>query len=346
MKLSQVAPGPMLVLTEVAAWWLAQMRSLAPESLRGGEARQDALLIAIDRWPDTASHEPPAATLWLRRSGRESMVGTLAPDPALPDLNRRIPTGLRLPAGSVLTREVDLPLAAGRQLQSVMRFEMDRLTPFGADELYWEVSGVTTDRARSRLRLQLAFVLRAPVDQLREILAQRQIFPSFIEAPGRRIALAAAAPQRRLLTAALPALCALLALLCLVSPFLRQQMAMDAVSQVIAQRQPAAAVALALRRQLSDAAFGRAAIAAAQRQGDALQVLANLTDALPDGTWLDDMALKSGMLNLDGQSTDAAALIGLLSAAPGLHNPSFTAPVTRTANGKDDQFSLQATVGP
>jgi general secretion pathway protein L len=336
----------MLALAEISAWWLAQMRSLAPESLRGGEARQDALLIAIDHWPDTASHEPPAGTVWLRRSGRESMFATLSPDHALQVLNRRMATGLRLPPGSVLTREVDLPLAAGRQLQGVMRFEMDRLTPFAADELYWGVSGVTADRARGRLRLQLAFVLRAPVDQLRESLARRQIFPSFIEAPGGRIALATAAPQRRLLTATLPALCAVLALLCLVSPFLRQQMAMDAVSQVIAQRQPAASVALALRRQLSDAAFGQTAIADAQREGDALQVLANLTNALPDGTWLDDLALKSGMLNLDGQSTDAAALIGLLSAAPGLHDPSFTAPVTRTANGKDDQFSLQATVGP
>jgi general secretion pathway protein L len=335
-----------LVLAEIAAWWLTQMRSLAPESLRRGEARQDALLVTIDRWADTASHEPPAATLWLRRGGRESIFATLSPDRALPVLNRGIPTGLRLPPGSVLTREVDLPLAAGRQLQGVMRFEMDRLTPFAADELYWGVSGVTADRARGRLRLQLAFVLRAPVDQLREILARRQIFPSFIEAPGGNIALAAAAPQRRLLTAALPAYCAVLALLCLVSPFLRQQMAMDAVSQVIVQRQPAAATALALRRQLSDAAFGRTAIADAQREGDAMHVLANLTDALPDGTWLDDITLKSGTLNLDGQSTDAAALIGVLSTAPGLHNPSFTAPVTRTANGKDDQFSLQATVGP
>jgi general secretion pathway protein L len=346
MKLSQVAPGPLLVLAEIAAWWLTQMRSLAPASLRGGQARQDALLIGIDRWPKAASHAPPAGTLWLRRSGRESLFGSLSPDHDLPVLNGRMATGLRLPPGSVLTREVDLPLAASRQLQGVMRFEMDRLTPFTADELYWGVSGVVADRARNRLRLQLAFVLRAPVDQLCESLARRQIFPSFIEAPGGNIALAAAAPQRHWLAVALPALCAVLALLCLVSPFLRQQMALNAVSQVIAQRQPAAAVALALRRRLSDAAFGQTAIAEAQRQGDALQVLANLTDALPDGTWLDDLALKSGTLNLDGQSTDAAALIGLLSAAPGLHDPSFTAPVTRTANGKDDQFSLQATVGP
>ncbi|HYP62712.1 MAG TPA: PilN domain-containing protein, partial [Acidocella sp.] len=74
------------------------------------------------------------------------------------------------------------------------------------------------------------------------------------------------------------------------------------------------------------------------------QVLAILTDALPDDTWLSDLTLKNGDLTFDGQSANAAQLIGLLSAVPGLRDPSFTAPVTRTADGKADLFSLHATV--
>ena len=345
MKLSQAAPGPLLVVAEIAAWWLAQMRSLIPEALRG-DSGQDALLVAIDR-PDPATplHAAPSGTLWMRKRGHETLFGRLpaigAPLPA-----NRLGVGLRLPPETILTREVTLPLAAARQLASVMRFEMDRLTPFAADALYWGISGVTADRARGRLQLQLAFVLREPVEQLCQVLAGQQLFPSFIEAPNGRIALNAAAPGFRPLSAALPVLCGLLALACLVSPFLRQQTALDAAARVIAQQQPAAQVAMNLRSRLSTAAFGRAAIAEAQRDGDAMQVLADLTDALPDGTWLDDLALKSGILTLDGQSSDAAALIGRLSAAPGLQDPSFTAPVTRTADGKSDQFSLQAAVAP
>jgi general secretion pathway protein L len=345
MKLSQAAPGPLLVVAEIAAWWLAQMRSLIPEALRG-DSSQDALLIAIDR-PDPATplHAAPSGTLWMRKRGQETLFGRL-PAASLPLPANRLAVGLRLPPETVLTREVTLPLAAARQLPSVMRFEMDRLTPFKADELYWGISGVAADRTRGRLNLQLAFVLRAPVEQLCQALASQQLFPSFIEAPSGRIALNAAAPGFRPLNAALPVLCGLLALACLVSPFLRQQTALDAAARVITQQQTAAQVAMNLRNRLSTAAFGRAAIAQAQRDGDAMQVLADLTDALPDGTWLDDLALKSGTLTIDGQSADAAALIGLLSAAPGLQNPSFTAPVTRTADGKSDQFSLQAAVAP
>ncbi len=346
MKLSHAAPGPLLVVAEIAAWWLAQMRSLIPEALRFGDTGQDALLIAVDR-PDPAlpSHAALTGTLWMRQRGSETLFGRL-PANGAPLAAKRLGVGLRLPPETVLIRDVTLPLAAARQLASVMRFEMDRLTPFPADALYWGISGMSTDRARGRLHLQLAFVLREPLEPLLQALAQQQLFPSFIEAPNGRIALNAAAPRRSLLPAALPVLCGLLALACLVSPFLRQQAALDAAARVIAQQQPAAQVAMNLRSRLSTAAFGRSAIAEAQRDGDAMQVLADLTDALPDGTWLDDLALKSGTFTLDGQSSDAAALIGRLSAAPGLQDPSFTAPVTRTADGRSDQFSLQAAVAP
>jgi len=346
MKLSHAAPGPLLVVAEIAAWWLAQMRSLIPEALRFGDTGQDALLIAIDR-PDPALplHAAPSGSLWMRQRGQETLFGRLPANGATLPANR-LAVGLRLPPETVLTRDVTLPLAAGRQLLSVMRFELDRLTPFAADALYWGISGVTADRTRGRLHLQLAFVLREPLEPLLQALAGQQLFPSFIEAPNGRIALNAAAPRRRLLPAVLPVLCGLLALACLVSPFLRQQIALNAAAQVIAQQQPAAQVAMRLRSRLSTAAFGRTAIAQAQRAGDAMQVLAELTDALPDDTWLDDLTLKSGILTIDGQSADAAALIGRLSAAPGLQDPSFTAPVTRTADGKSDQFSLQAAVAP
>jgi general secretion pathway protein L len=345
MKLSHAAPGPLLVVAEIATWWLAQMRSLIPEALRG-DTGQDALLIAIDR-PDPALplHAAPSGTLWMRKRGEETLFGRL-PATGAPLPANRLDVGLRLPPGTVLTRDVTLPLAAARQVSSVMRFEMDRLTPFAADALYWGISGVAADRARGRLHLQLAFVLREPLEPLLQTLAQQQLFPSFIEAPNGRIALNAAPARMRVLPAALPVLCGLLALACLASPFLRQQIALNAAAQVIAQQQPAAQIAMRLRSRLSTAAYGRTAIAQAQRAGDAMQVLAELTDALPDGTWLDDLTLKSGILTFDGQSADAAALIGRLSAAPGLQDPSFTAPVTRTADGKSDQFSLQAAVAP
>ena len=333
------------MLAEFALWWVSQMRSLAPGFFVTSGRREDALIIAFDGLA-TSFEERLAGTLLLRREGRESCLRTLDLTHPLPaGLAPHLATGLRLPRGAMLCREVVLPLAAARDLPAVLGFEMDRLTPFSADEVYWSVSDLTFDRARAKLSLTLSIALRVQVDALRAALARINVAPAFIETEMGRIDLAGTAQQPgRRLRKGLSILCGLLALACLATPFLRQQMALDATAQDIAAATPAADKAQALRQQLTAAAQGRAAIAQARHAGDALQVLSLLTAALPDGTWLSDLTLKSGDLTFDGQSANAAQLITLLSAMPGLRNPSFTAPVTRTADGKADLFSMHVTV--
>lgn len=329
------------MFAEFALWWISQMRALAPGLLAPSGRKADALIIALDSLTDQ-----PHGTLLLRREGREHHLRTLdMAQPVPASLAPHLPTALRLPHGAVLHRNVVLPLAAARELTAVLGFEMDRLTPFTADELYWSISNLTFDRARAKLSLTLSIVLRAQVDALRAALARINVAPSFIEAESGRINLGLPGPQpgrrRRM---GLSALCGILALACLATPFLRQQMALNAAAQKIAAAMPAAGKAQALRQQLTAAAQGRAAIAQARHAGDALQVLATLTAALPDDTWLSDLTLKLGDLTFDGQSGNAARLINLLSAVPGLRAPSFTAPVTRTADGKADLFSMHVTV--
>ncbi len=225
----------------------------------------------------------------------------------------------------LLSRELTLPLAAARDLQAVLRFEMDRLTPFNADELFWGVSTQSQDRAQELLRLRLAIVPRAPVVALRDWLAGQKLAPGWIEHGGGAFR---SVPARHALAARprLTPCTRCLALACLAVPFIRQQLALNAGAALVAERAPAAHIALGLRAQLAAAASGRTAIEAARRQGDALQILAALTQALPDDTWLADLSLKSGSLTMDGQSANAAKLIALLAAVPELQNPSFTAP--------------------
>jgi len=324
------------MLRDVAQWWVEQMRSLIPGIAALASHQRDALIVAVDGLSD----DSPSGTLLLREAGVETPLGPLQSPP-----ETALATGLRLPLGAVLQRDVVLPLAAAHGLQTVLGFEMDRLTPFSADEVYWGIAGVQRDSAREKLTLRLSVVLRPQVDAFVQGLAGFNLMPSFIEVPGGRIELPNShkrADQYR--QWGLSGLCAVLALACLATPFIRQQMALDAAAQTIADNATTAHVAMGLRQQLTIAASGRAAIAQARRSGDALQVLATLTAALPDGTWLSDLTLKPGDVTFDGQSDNAAQLIGALSAVPGLHDPSFTAPVTRTADGKADQFSLDAKV--
>jgi len=328
------------MIGELSAWWLRQIRSLLPGTTR----LADAVIVEVDGLAD----DPLAATgaVLTRRDGKETVTAAL--DFARPialTTSSALATGLRLPPEMVLQREVVLPLAAERDLATLLGFEMDRLTPFAADEVFWGVSGLRRDPARG-LRLTLIVVLRRPVEALLEALGRIDLKPSFLESAAGRIDLFTARRPGRRTELWLGGLCAALAVLCLAIPVIRQQIALDDAAQRIAALAPAQQEAMRLRQSLAVAASGQAAIAAAEQTGDTLDSLAALTTALPDGTWLSDLTLKSGDLTIDGESNNAAGLIAVLTAAPGFQDPKFIAPVTRAIDGSADLFSIHATVTP
>jgi general secretion pathway protein L len=331
-----------LMLPELTAWWISQMRTLLLG--RKGSERKAALVIAVDCLE--TEPKPLSGALLLRQGGNETRLQELG-TPFRSTQAERLPVFLRLPPGTVLSRELMLPQAASRNLRDLIGFEMDRFTPFTASELFWDVSRPVSGKTSGKLSLNLFIAPRAPVEALLRRLKSLGLSPSHIEARNGHIALAAARSRsQRYLRIAPWAFCGLLALACVATPFIRQQFALNNVEQIIARNSTAAQTAMSLRRQLMVTASGRAAIASARKNGDALRMLANLTAALPDGTWLADLTEKSSDLTIDGQSDNAARLIGLLSSAPGLSNPSFSAPVTRTADGKADIFSLHMSLTP
>jgi general secretion pathway protein L len=290
---------------------------------------------------------PLSGNILIRRGGREGFLRPLsaAMDKGTEEMGR-LPVALRLPTGAMLERSVVLPLAAERDLSSAIGFEMDRLTPFTAEEVVWGISDLRRDRKHARLGLTLSVL---PRTHLRDALARLDPFhlkPDRIESGGGWIDLVGTRRNAdKRIQGALFAVSAVLALAALLMPVARQQIAFMRVADRRAALAPLANEALHLRTRLTIAASGQSEIATAQRGGDVLRSLAALTNVLPDGTWLGDLSLHAGELTIDGQSSNAAKLITLLSGSPDFSNPSFTAPVTRSLSGAADVFSIHASVG-
>ena len=69
-----------------------------------------------------------------------------------------------------LVRRVTMPAATEENLRQVLEFEMDRLTPFRADEVYFDYRVVSRDVAAGQLVIQLAVARREAVDaRVREL---------------------------------------------------------------------------------------------------------------------------------------------------------------------------------
>jgi general secretion pathway protein L len=300
-----------------------------------------------------------AVAIGLRRNGRETPLGRFglgATD--LAELPRK--TGrtavLRLTEQDVLGKTVTLPLAAERELEQVLGFEMDRETPFKAEEIYWnhQIDGV--DRQNGRLSVRLVLLPKANLAPLLTALGQFGIRPRRaeiadgpdagaylpLEGDGGRTHRAS---HRLIWSAAV--CCAILGVAAVVTPFLRQERALASLDQQIAVGRTAAAEADSLRQEI-DRLTGSADFIESERDkaGRPLAVLAAATRVLPDDTYLTEMELQKRKVTLTGRSAAAARLIGPLAADGSFRNPGFAAPVTRVEALHTELFTINAEVAP
>ncbi|HUB10537.1 MAG TPA: PilN domain-containing protein [Acetobacteraceae bacterium] len=338
------------MLREIVLWWARQMRAFVPQRLLPSADRMEALVATIGRRQVTVS---------LRQGTRETALGEYRPDDslvaAIAEVRRR-PRHIiiRAEPGTLLERPVDLPLAAERDLDRVIGYEMDRLTPFTVSDVVWHAAVAKRDVAQRQLRIRLSLVPRRALQPCIDLLRRAGLEPTLVEASAadgslRRIALAASHtdPVRHRATTAMAGVVAALAVAAIITPFITQALARAATERAIGVLNPKVAQVESLRQRVAANAVDADALTAEQAHvGDALQVLAAVTDIVPDDSYLTELTLHQGKLGLSGQSPAAARLILALSADPAFRNPAFAAPVTRTPDGQAELFVIHAELAP
>ena len=346
------------MVREFFLWWLGQLADLLPSFLRRtAPTAQDATVIAP---VGPIGHGIEAVAVGQRRNGRETPLGHFALGPAgvaeLPHAAGR-PIVLRLGEAEVLGKTRSLPLAAERELKQALTFEMDRETPFRADELYWSHRVAAVDRPNERLSVRLRLVPKASLAPLLAALGQTGIVPDRVEVAdgpdaGACLPLfaenggARRAASRFVLWAA-TACCAALAIAVVVAPFVRQSTALATLDRQVASGRAAAAEAAGLRREIEQLSQSADLIQSEREKvGRPLEILAAVTRVVPDDSYLTELELLQRKLTLSGRSAAAARLIGDFAANGAFRNPAFAAPVTRIEAVRQEIFTIAAEVGP
>jgi general secretion pathway protein L len=344
------------MLSELLGWWMKQMRELAPPAIRGrADGPRDACVISAEGHLEAA---PLAIALTTRRAGMESVLGRFVLDATgidearsiLRKLDRRQAVAVRVPGDVLLERTIVLPFAVEADLANVLRYEMDSITPFAVEEVFWTWSVARRDREQRRLHVRLCFVPKSALPSLSAALEALGAVPSWLETAtpegaSRVIPLGpmAASEQRRQRHLRLGfGAAAVLTAAVIVLPFIRQTVAQAGIEDRIAALEPSVRLAERLRARITRDTSGAALIAAEYgRVGGPLGVLSAVTAALPDDTFLTDLSIREGKLEVTGESKAAARLIAALAASPTLRDPAFVASVTRAENGSD-AFSIRA----
>lgn len=357
------------MLPEFLTWWTRQMADLAAPLLKRLPSNApDAMLLT----PGVGG----TLGVSVRHKGQIGILPGLpaAADPdQLRDMiarrRRREPVMIRL-TRNPLVRDVWLPAAVEAGLDRFLTYEMDQLTPFKAADVFFAHRVLGVDRRKAAIHVEITLVPKVWVHALLDRLERAGIVPAALEVPaglnvpagGRTtdvmapkggmqcIPLRHADPTRRtrqrLAWRTAVAASGSLALATLAEPLVRQSMALGRVEAQVAELRPRVHEAEMLRQRIAAGLAGSGRIAAARQQaGQPLAILADLTDSLPDDTWLTSLSLRRTRLVLEGHSTAATRLIAALASGKRLHNPSFAAPVLRAETG-GEVFTIQAEVTP
>lgn len=312
-----------------------------------------------------------AGQLRLRREGDVLQVSVHGPDgeralgelplSAADALAARLSQGapgawLLLPAGAVLRRTLTLPAAALPRLRDVLAHEIDRQTPFPADQVSYEGRVLSHPPAGQPVPVELVVLPRARLEQELQALgplAGQLAGVDALDAQGRPLGLnllpPAQRPRRRdpvrRLNARLAAVAVVALLLAMGLALHNRASALDALRAEVEAANAQVREARVARNELV-ARTSAANFIATRRAASPtmLEVLDDLTRRIPDDTAVDKLTIIDGQLSLVGQSRGAPALVGLLQASPLLDEPALSGAVQADPRTGRDRFTLVARV--
>ncbi|WP_122466629.1 type II secretion system protein GspL [Pseudomonas viridiflava] len=294
---------------------------------------------------------PPRVRRWLVRETVEQMyVWPLVEPVAATGANAQ--KILLLPSSLVLVQSLQLPVAAARNLSTVVGYELDRFTPFDAGQLYF----VARQESRNAgfIQVRLVAVLRKRLDAILEECAALGLRPDTVDVgtPDERLSVdllpAPLRPQQshsghRLQRWLLWICAGLLLGTMLLWLNDRQQLLEEMQAEVKAQKAQVSEVQQ-LRQQLTNtrgAANYLLRRKAAQPPLSAL--LSELTACLPSDTWIDHLEISdSAEVAFAGQSAKASALIARVKDCRSLDNAQFQGVIQPDSKTGKDQYSLRA----
>jgi general secretion pathway protein L len=338
-------------------WWGGELAALAPERLRKLLIAQRACLIlrkpaqALEMAYQDAEGLRPLAPLSLDAEGAQQREALLQASPFLAEAELL----LQLAPGQSLQKTFKLPLAAEENLRQVVGFEMDRLTPFKAEQVYFSVKVLERLPEAKQLRVDLALVPRPVLDELLDELALCGWRPSRVDVgaePGgsghdllpERFRAASSRLPRHLAFAA-AAVAAVLAGAVLIEPIMVKGEIEEELRRELKAAAKTAKEVDALRDTAEKQAHQAVFLLRKKRQEPAMvDMLEELSRVIPDQTMLNGLQYRDRRVIMQGQSPAASSLIELLEASPYFKNTSFVSPVTKDVASGQERFQIACEV--
>lgn len=262
-----------------------------------------------------------------------------------------------LAPAQVLFRPLDFPKQAADFLDGMIRTQIDRLTPWPAEDAVFGWSSPSSS-GQERIELTLAATSKREIEPLVQFIAglgaqsltafanppaaggaegKIKVFDQPLRSAAHRVLDTPRTLRTVLLSAAAAAALALFAAAYFGGGLESEQ---QQLMQRISQRR----AALRLGSD-TGSAFGLLA-KRKQTVPSTVVVLEALSQALPDGTYVTELRIDGDKVQVIGMTQDAPSLIRLIEKSPQFARATFFAPTTRGQNEPGEQFHIEARITP
>lgn len=318
-------------------WWIDGLTAPWPDSMRRwflGHRRRIWVDVAEQGVQFTAPDS--SASLWRGTDAKKVPAS----------IQRRLRASdmvIRLPGDSVLKRSVTIPPEVSPL--TYIRQRLDELSPFPGDRTCFDIAEVNGGPGDILVMANRTEVDKH-IDRLRDagLRARAVTVEGFEHTPLDLLPVDRKPPARRdamgavMLTAGLASCAAVAAV-----PFVEQSHVLDELNGKKAALERTLIRGTDTRQEMDRLRARAMAINEyrASRPG-MVDLLAEVTSAMPDHSWVRQLVVHGGEVTLQGESADTADLIARLEASARLHNVRYDTAITRDAGSGKDRFNLKA----
>jgi general secretion pathway protein L len=324
-------------------WWKAHLWQCVPSGLRASamkSARPMMISLTDDAiWPERGDLAKP-----LRISQTTFLSG---------NAEKTRPVALVIGEGNGLRRKVELPLAVEERLGQVLAYELDRLTPLRAEELYYDFRLLSRNATRGVCVVEL---MAAPKVRVNEMIAMAKakgasvnrllLAPSDVDNGVDLLKTAQrgdeTAPGNRWITPALFALCVLLALALIAYPIYKKRQHVIDLLPIESSARADAEAASIVQRQLDKLVTEYNHLLKRKHASPiAVQILEDMGKRLPDDTWAQTFEIKPVAnapvgqhpreVIVQGETGSGGKLLQLVQESTLLKDPVLKAAMTRVS---------------
>lgn len=345
-------------------WWGSELAQLLPEEIRKiFEQQQSRLILRVYSSSFSLTYEIADVCEDLGEfsrdaAGLEAIKNILAKDGRY----EKTEFIVRLNASDAISKELTLPIAAAENLQQVIVYEIDRLTPFNKDQVYFSVKLIEKNKQTGLVRFVLVLVPKDKLDALLDELMELPLRPSLVDfesvsnerkydashynlLPEHRHE--KKIPWQGYIHGGLTALFFALLVVALVLPLWLESRAVAALRDEIAYMEREANAVESIQAEIDTIIVQTQQLINKKQQSPSIiEILNTLSELMKDDTWLNYLRYNEGRLQFQGQSPTASGLIAKLEESGLFANARFVSPVTRDRVSGLERFQLSVDIKP